>query len=197
MQQNCNCELQNGMLNMTKKKNLGSQVKQLLSGVSDHGVAHLLEVETDLVQTTLLLAEAIEKLGENFLDLHASITSQEEQILGLVNTGLVPQENVEKLAQIQSDIGLHISRAVTSLQFQDLTNQLISRTVQRSAGLRELLSTLDMVGNVIPADGGMDEIAVVLHEITEKLEQQSVELKSLLRKTVNQQHLNSGDIELF
>ncbi|MBR7798808.1 chemotaxis protein [Undibacterium fentianense] len=182
---------------MSKKKNLGSQVKQLLSGVSDHGVAHLLEVETDLVQTTLLLAEAIEKLGESFLDLHASITSQEAQILQLVNTGLVPKDNVDQLAKIQSDIGLHINRAVTSLQFQDLTSQLISRTVQRSAGLRELLSTLDMVGNVIPADGGTDEIAQVLNEITEKLEQQSKELKSLLRRTVNQQHLDSGDIELF
>lgn len=182
---------------MSKKKNLGSQVKQLLSGVSDHGVAHLLEVETDLVQTTILLAEAIEKLGENFLDLHTSITSQEEQILELINTGLIPKDNVEKLAKIQADIAAHINLAVTSLQFQDLTNQLISRTVQRSVGLRELLSTLDMVGNVIPSDGGTEEISVALAEITEKLEQQSVELKSLLRRTVNQQHLNSGDIELF
>ncbi len=182
---------------MSKRKNLGSQVKQLLSGVSDHGVAHLLEVETDLVQTTILLAEAIEKLGENFLDLHASITSQEEQILEIVNSGLIPKNNVDRLAEIQTDIAVHINRAVTSLQFQDLTNQLISRTVQRSAGLRELLSTLDIVGNVIPSDGGSDEISLVLSEITEKLEQQSIELKSLLRKTVNQQHLNSGDIELF
>ncbi|MFZ6817567.1 chemotaxis protein [Undibacterium sp. Ji22W] len=182
---------------MSKKKNLGSQVKQLLSGVSDHGVAHLLEVETDLVQTTILLAEAIEKLGENFLDLHTSITSQEEQILDLVNTGLIPKDSIEKLAKIQSDIATHINLAVTSLQFQDLTSQLISRTVQRSVGLRELLSTLDMVGNVIPIDGETEEISAVLTEITEKLEQQSVELKSLLRKTVNQQHLNSGDIELF
>jgi hypothetical protein len=189
--------LQNGTLKMSKRKNLGSQVKQLLSGVSDHGVAHLLEVETDLVQTTILLAEAIEKLGENFLDLHSSITSQEAQILELVNTGLVPKDNVDKLAKIQTDIAVHINRAVTSLQFQDLTSQLISRTVQRSAGLRELLSTLDVVGNVIPSDGGMDEISQVLTEITDKLEQQSIELKSLLRKTVNQQHLNSGDIELF
>lgn len=188
---------QNGALKMSKRKNLGSQVKQLLSGVSDHGVAHLLEVETDLVQTTILLAEAIEKLGENFLDLHTSITSQEEQILELVNTGLIPKDNVDKLAKIQADIALHINLAVTSLQFQDLTSQLIARTVQRSAGLRELLSTLDMVGNVIPSDGGTEEISAVLTEITEKLEQQSVELKSLLRRTVNQQHLNSGDIELF
>ena len=176
---------------------LGTRVKELLAGVSDHGIDHLLEVETDLVQTTILLAEAIERLGANFLDLHASLTSQEEQIRIIVSGGLIQNESVERLAQIQSDISLHINRAVTSLQFQDLTSQLISRTVQRSAGLRELLCTLDIVGNVIPNDGGIDEISVVLSEITAKLEQQSVELKSLLRKTVNQQDLNSGDIELF
>ena len=52
------------MLKMSNKQMLGSRVKELLAGVSDHGVDHLLEVETDLVQTTLLLAEAIEKLGQ-------------------------------------------------------------------------------------------------------------------------------------
>ncbi len=182
---------------MSTKKMLGSRVKELLSGVSDHSVDHLLEVETDLVQTTILLAEAIEKLGENFLDLHAALTSQEEEIKKVVETGLIPPENADKLGRIQTEIAVHINKAVTSLQFQDLTNQLITRTVQRSAGLRELLCTLEIVGNVIPADGEIDEIAVVLTQITEKLEQQSIELKSLLRRTVHQQHLDSGDIELF
>lgn len=185
------------MSKMSNSTMLGSRVKELLAGVSDHGVDHLLEVETDLVQTTILLAGAIERLGANFLDLHASLTSQEEQIRIIVSGGLIQNESVERLAQIQSDISLHINRAVTSLQFQDLTSQLISRTVQRSAGLRELLCTLDIVGNVIPNDVGIDEISVVLSEITSKLEQQSVELKSLLRKTVKQQDLDSGDIELF
>ena len=40
---------------MTRKKILGSHVKRLLSGVSDHGRKHLTEVETDLIQTRLLL----------------------------------------------------------------------------------------------------------------------------------------------
>nr|WP_314862810.1 chemotaxis protein [uncultured Undibacterium sp.] len=182
---------------MSKKKMLGSKVKQLLAGVSDHGVAHLLEVETDLIQTTILLAEAIEKLGTNFLDLHASVLSQEEQISIIVGTGQVPAENVERLSQIQADIALNINKAVTSLQFQDLTNQLISRTMQRSAGLRELLNTLDVVSNVLSADDENEEIEGLLSEVTGKLEQQSIELKNLLRKTVNQEHLNSGDIELF
>ena len=182
---------------MSSEKMFGSQVKQLLAGVSDHGIDHLLEVETDLVQTTILLAEAIERLGSNFLSLHASLTLQEEQIKTIVNIGLIPTENIEKLNDIQRDITSHINNAVTSLQFQDLTSQLIARTVQRSAGLRELLCTLDLVGNGIPNDGGADEIALLLVEVTKKLEQQSIALKSILRKTVNQQHLDSGDIELF
>jgi len=51
---------------MSKKKMLGSQVKQFISGVTAHGTEHLLELESDLVQTAILLAEAIEKLGASF-----------------------------------------------------------------------------------------------------------------------------------
>lgn len=182
---------------MPKKKTLGPQVKRLLTGVSDHGNEHLLEVETDLVQTTILLAEAIEKLGTSFLALHAAISAQQQEIDLLISSGTASDVTVEKLKVIQGDITQHINSAVTSLQFQDLTSQLISRTVQRSAGLREVLNTLGVVGGGIPHDGGNDEIAVLLKEITIRLETQSQELKGLLRKAVSQKHLDSGDIELF
>ncbi|MDY7538010.1 chemotaxis protein [Undibacterium sp. RTI2.1] len=182
---------------MSKKKVLGSHVKELLSGVSSHGNEHLLEVETDLVQTTILLAEAIEKLGASFLALHAAITSQQEEIDLVISSGAAPTASIDRLKVIQVDIAVHINAAVTSLQFQDLTSQLISRTVQRSAGLREVLSNLGLVGDGIPLDSETDEIALLLKDITQRLEKQSIELKSLLRKAVNQKHLDSGDIELF
>src|SRR5437867_13417976 len=68
------------MSSMPGKKLLGSQVKHLLSGVSDHGIQHLAEVETDLVQTSLLLNEAIEKHGASFIAIHAAVTAQKETI---------------------------------------------------------------------------------------------------------------------
>ncbi len=182
---------------MSKKKNLGSQFKLLLSGVSDHGTEHLLEVETDLVQTTILLAEAIETLGKSFLSLHAAISNQQNEIDLLISSGIAPAANVERLKKIQDDIAQHINAAVTGLQFQDLTSQLISRTVQRSAGLRDVLNTLVLIGDGIPHDSGTDEISNLLKEVTLRLATQSIELKSLLRKAVNQKHLDSGDIELF
>jgi hypothetical protein len=182
---------------MIKKKMLGSQVKQLLSGVSGHGTEHLLEVETDLVQTTLLLAEAIEKLGASFFSLHSAISSQQEEIDILISSGVAPVESIDRLKVIQSDINSHINAAVTGLQFQDLTSQLISRTVQRSEGLRNVLNTLGLIGDGIPHDSGTDEISVLLKEVTLRLETQSIALRGLLRKTVNQKDLDSGDIELF
>lgn len=182
---------------MSKKKLLGSQVKQLLSGVSDHGNAHLLEVETDLAQTTLLLGEAIEKLGVSFMALHAAITSEQGEIDLIVSAGNVSDESVKRLKMLQQDISRHIGSAVTSLQFQDLTSQLISRTLQRCEGLREVLGTLGVVGNDMEHDGESDDLSALLRETTLRLEKQSADLKSLLRKAVHQKHLDSGDIELF
>src|SRR6516225_680663 len=101
------------MLNMPKKKTLGPQVKRLLTGVSDHGSEHLLEVETDLVQTTILLAEAIEKLGGSFLALHTAISSQQEEIDLLISTGIAPPASAEKLKKLQADIAQHVNSAVT------------------------------------------------------------------------------------
>jgi chemotaxis regulatin CheY-phosphate phosphatase CheZ len=182
---------------MAKKKMLGAHVKKLLTGVSDHGIAHLVEVETDLFQTTILLAEAIEKLSSNFLTLHASILLQEEQIKMLVDSNQIPKGNLSRLSDIQSNIETQLNDAVKNLQFQDLTNQLISRTVQRSVGLRELLSILEIIGKSIPHEGAEDEIGELLVNIVGKLEVQSAELKQVLRKTVDQKNLVSGDIELF
>lgn len=182
---------------MSEKKTLGLHVKQLLSDVSDHGSEHLREVETDLIQTTILLAEAIEKLGASFFALHEAVTSQQEEVNLIIAGGGVAAANVERLKTIQENISAHINAAVTSLQFQDLTNQLISRTVQRSVGLREVLATLGVVSNDLTQDHEVDDIAVLLSDVTQRLQEQSIQLKAVLRKAVNQKHLDSGDIELF
>ena len=182
---------------MSKKKILGSQVKQLLSGVSDHGNEHLSEVETDLAQTALLLGEAIEKLGDSFMALHAAVSKEQEEISLIISAGAAPDSSVDRLRVIQGEISQHINAAVTCLQFQDLTSQLISRTMQRCEGLREVLNVLGVAGADMNQDTEADDIEQLLRETTSRLEKQSADLKNLLRKAVHQKHLDSGDIELF
>jgi hypothetical protein len=87
--------------------------------------------------------------------------------------------------------------AVTSMQFQDMTGQLLNRSVKRVSGLADFLGTLGAHGEGIVPESGHEEIVDRLGKVSMDLAIQSLELKSVLRKSVEQQHLESGDIELF
>lgn len=182
---------------MARKKILGSHVKRLLSGVSTHGRRHLSEVETDLVQTGLLLEEAVEKLTTSFIAIHAAVGARQEAIDCLLEGGKLCDEDCAKLATMSCDIGAHVNSAITSMQFQDMTSQLIERTLKRVTGLRDFLGTLDEHGSQIRPATGNEEIVERLGKVSMALALQSLELRSVLRKSVEQQHLESGDIELF
>lgn len=181
---------------MTKDKQLGSQVKHLLSNLSDHGTQHLTEVETDLMQTSFLLGEAIEKLGASFMAIHEAVTAQQASIDVLLSGANPTPELSEQLRARHAEIGKHVNAAVTGLQFQDLTNQLLGRTVRRVAGLREVLDGIGSGSSGI-SESNAEEIVKTLTSINEVLEEQSVKLESALWKAVCQTHMESGDIELF
>ncbi len=182
---------------MTRKKILGSHVKRLFSGVSDHGKKHLTEVETDLIQTELLLEEAIEKLTSSFMAIHSTVSAQQETIDLLLAGGTPSAESSASLTGMSGEIGSHVNAAITSMQFQDMTSQLIDRTLKRVTGLREFLGTLGAHGADLLPESDNDEIVELLGKVSMALAIQSLELRSVLRKAVNQQHLESGDIELF
>lgn len=182
---------------MSRKKVLSSHVKRLLTGVSDHGMRHLTEVETDLRQTSLLLEEAIEKLGANFMAIHSVVSAQQGTIDLLLSGEKPAAEQVEALVAMPEMIGMYVNAAVTCMQFQDMTNQLLDRTLKRVTGLREFLGTLGASGAEIHPTAENDDMVSVLSGINMALAIQSLELRSVLRKAVDQKHLESGDIELF
>jgi hypothetical protein len=182
---------------MSRKKILGSHVKRLLSGVSDHGKKHLTEVETDLRQTELLLEEAIDKLTTSFMAIHTAVGERQDSINRLLAGGTPSAEESARLGGMSGEIGVHVNSAITSMQFQDMTSQLIDRTLKRVSGLRSFLGTLGEHGAAITAECDSEEIVELLGKVSMALAIQSLELRSVLRKAVNQQHLESGDIELF
>ncbi|RJG15066.1 chemotaxis protein [Massilia cavernae] len=182
---------------MTRKKILGSHVKRLLSGVSDHGRRHLTEVETDLRQTELLLEEAIGKLTTSFMAIHSAVDDRQGTINLLLAGGTPSAEDSARLGAMTGEIGVHVNTAITSMQFQDMTSQLLDRTLKRVTGLREFLDTVGTHGENLLPDSGSEEIADLLGKVGMALAIQSLELRTALRKSVNQHHLESGDIELF
>ncbi|QYF92489.1 chemotaxis protein [Massilia sp. PAMC28688] len=182
---------------MTRKKILGSHVKRLLSGVSDHGKRHLTEVETDLVQTELLLEEAIDKLTTSFMAIHAAVGERQEAIDLLLAGGTPSAQQCAHLGAMAGEVGAHVNTAITSMQFQDMTSQLIDRTIKRVTGLRAFLGTLGAHGAAVAPESDSEEIVELLGKVSMALAIQSLELRSVLRKAVTQQHMESGDIELF
>lgn len=185
------------MTRMTRKKILGSHVKRLLSGVSAHGRRHLSEVETDLVQTTLLLEEAVEKLTTSFMAIHRAIDANQATIDRLLAGQAPTADESARLNAMSGEIGRYVNTAITSMQFQDMTSQLLDRTLRRVTGLRDFLTTLSEHGADILPESDSEEIVERLGKVSMALAIQSMELRSVLRKSVEQKHLESGDVELF
>lgn len=181
---------------MTRTKLVGAQVKRLLETVAENGNQHLTEVETDLMQTTFLLGEAIEKLSASFMAIHETVRAQQEMVDALLG-GAAPEDGAERLKTLQAEISTHVNSAVTGLQFQDMTTQLIGRTVRRVTGLREVLDLLEGGSAGVLADSAPETIAEVLHNLNGMVDHQAQKLESILWKPVQQTHMESGDVELF
>jgi hypothetical protein len=182
---------------MANKILLGAQVKRLLSSLSDRGTRHLSEIEADLNQTSFLLSGAIDKLSASFMSMHVAIAAQQEAVDVLLGGEAPTPEMVGKLKAGRAEIDRHVNAAVTGLQFQDMTSQLIGRTVQRINGLRDVLDRVDASGAGMLAESDTDEVIAALNRINKVLEEQSGKLDNALWKAVNQTHMESGDIELF
>jgi len=182
---------------MSTTKSLTPQVKNLLVGLSEHGSQHLVEVETDLIQTNILLAEAIEKLNKNFMAIHTAITGQQQMLEAiLAQTSVAPAIRTELLGKAE-EIALHVNGAVTGLQFQDMTSQLIGRIQRRIAGLLDILS-LDGIEDIQQSsDANGENVLAALEKINNILISKSLALEKELWKTVCQTHMESGDVELF
>jgi methyl-accepting chemotaxis protein len=109
---------------------------------------------------------------------------------------------VNDLASIVGEIERQVGIAVTSLQFQDMTSQLIGHTQVRIEQGQRLLSGLYGVGDALasvaamPADAGEPsaEPAARFQRVTELLEQ----VRSATHKNpVQAAQMSHGDVELF
>lgn len=176
-------------------KRLNAQVMQLLSGVSAHGDQHLAEVERDLVQMDVLLDEAIKKLCASFMAIHHAVDLQQEALDALLVDGMPSPASVASFEALRGEIQQHVGAAVTGLQFQDMTSQLIGRMVQHLAGLRDVFGALD-TGSVLP-ESNNEALLETLSHISDRVGACCIVRTGGVRSTVNQRHMDSGDIELF
>ena len=182
---------------MAEKRLVGAQLKSMLTGLSERGIQHLTDVETDLLQTNLLLEEAIAKLVASFMAVNAAISVQQEMMEGLISGQVPAEESAAGMRAISEEIVRHIGDAITGMQFHDMTRQLIERIMKRIIGLRGIMASLGSSGAGMPVDAESERLVAIMRSINRQLALQNAELNEMLWKTVRQKHMDSGDIELF
>jgi hypothetical protein len=182
---------------MTTNKTSALQIKELLSGLSEHGNRHLTEAETDLIQTNILLKEAITKLSASFMAIHEVVEAQQCALQTVLAQCNADADVVSALELQSAQIGVHVNAAVTGLQFQDMTNQLIGRIMRRINGFRDVLLVVGADADGIPVETDEPRLTALLGGIEEAMRTQSTVLENELWKAVCQTHMESGDIELF
>ncbi|EUJ10686.1 hypothetical protein Meth11DRAFT_1514 [Methylophilaceae bacterium 11] len=171
-----------------------NELRTLLTAVANHGNQHLVEVESDLQQTAFLLNEAIEKLSTSFMKIHDLIAHQHNL---LVTSGQLDEAMTFAIEEYEEKIGNEVNSVVTGMQFQDMTSQLLHRTINRVNGLKALLQELSEHGYDMDAQREHDDIAKFLVNINDILHAGSHALSGNLRKAVGQKDMATGDIDLF
>ena len=171
------------------------ELQRLLSRVSEHGCQHLQDAEDDLDQTLFLLTQAIETLSSGFMQINQLVNKQQTLIYQVLDAGNEVKQDAA-LKVLRAQIDEEINKVVTNLQFQDLTSQLITRSVQRISGLRDLLNVIashptDMHDSPNPT------VEQLLETIHDSLSVKSGALTDGLTQEVKQKHMVSGEIELF
>ena len=114
----------------------------------------------------------------------------------MLSDDMSPSDYAARLETIQSEINRHVGAAVTGLQFQDMTSQLIGRMVQHLTGLREVFGELDAKEPFQP-ESSNEDLLEKLNRISDRIGERCSEQTGGIRSSVSQRHMDSGDIELF
>jgi len=182
---------------------MNSQLKMLLSDISGHSSRHLKEIQSDLVQTNMLLDEAITQLTESFEGITKGVGTYQKAIVNLLPSEAMEQspdrlQNIVRLNAVNEILAFHINAAVTRLQFEDITSQLIRRAARRVDGLREMLeclgnAALEELEDEVERGVKVDLLEQMLVDIRVK----SKLIDDQLRKAVAQRRMDCGEMELF
>lgn len=157
----------------------------LLAAISRESIRHASEVRSDLEQVNSLLQSAVQLIGEHFMGLQQAIEKHHE----LLTTG---QGSSEDAVLALRAIRQHTNDAITALQFEDMTRQLNERSSNRLLGLNKVL--IDFTGvQADTADASTQEIEIAAALFDSRSKAIDLEIS----KSVQQTHLQCGDIELF
>lgn len=129
----------------------------------------------------------------------ADQTSQE-----IVRIHAASEAAVSSVSSIAGEVRLHVAAAVTSLQFQDMTSQLLAHLLKRIDAMEGALGSLSSItlssgpaGDVEGHGDSMQNYLERLSGLRRALLEASEDIRQSSRTPVSQTHMTEGEVELF
>lgn len=131
-------------------------------------------------------------------DINMALTSQNriaEMMDEVAATNTHVSQELHDVSGLAERISDNVAVAVRSLQFEDMTRQLIERLESRCQALQLLTDKLiDMNGTRVDMDGQHDALLRNIQALKADIDR---ELEQLAHRSIRQQGMDSGEAELF
>lgn len=176
---------------MNDEQNQSRALYGQLAQLANLSQQQLRVAEESLLQTQEILAAAIKQLNVSFLGLHELIQTSGDDFNQEGSLGIDSKQPAMACADAAA---MHVNSAVTALQFQDISSQLLIDSQRRIAGVGALLAAALPVLN----ESSSSPVAICLKQTLEyALAQQGASLERLGTSPIAGRSSGPGAIELF
>jgi methyl-accepting chemotaxis protein len=108
---------------------------------------------------------------------------------------------IERLADGSAEVTEQVNRAITALQFQDMTSQLLGHILQRVRTIQEVFGDLAALGKALSMPAAQEDIGGTLSAVRRESDRIAGRLDKMANaigsNPVGQAEMSQGDIELF
>lgn len=179
---------------LSTSRELTERLQLLREGVHETLNDQFQIVAGDLEQLRGLLGDAAQKLSATF----RVITAGTNEMGGVLEAAMgdTPTAALQRIREITGDMTSTTGSTIQSLQFEDMATQLLAHVNRRLNVLQQFSKEMAIINpssNQLPPFLTTQELDVLF----ETLARHRSLLQNDVRKAVQQQSLDSGDIELF
>lgn len=154
---------------------------------------------TDEVRTTLLSAtEVVNSVVSR--DMNVSLESKkqvDDMSAHVASINNNQNQVIEEAGEVSERISELVNQAVQSLQFEDMTTQLIEHTQRRLDAMEELRQIVDDLHTERHTPDNVAAHEQMLARVKTSLAQMQPRIEKVSHKAVTQESLDTGDVELF
>jgi methyl-accepting chemotaxis protein len=173
-----------------------------LSGRTSQFSQQINTVMQSMQESVRLTEIAIQRLaGQDMTFALESKVHVEEIIRAMEGQAQARNAAIEDLARSSGDVAAVVNQAVTALQFQDMTAQLLNHVVQRVETIDRTMADLGRLGGTLNQCAAAGDINGAMTSLTEESTRLAAQLEDLATaqhsSPVGQTAMKQGDIELF